>query len=528
MRFLVAALLLVAGCGGCGDDALTPDGGDDAIDVDADPNVRGMVTVHVVDKLDGPVSGIDVVFIDTDATVTQAVTDASGTVQASVFPNASVTAIRERTGGNSYSMTTLLALNPGDDIELVTAWEAASSGEDPFSVRVLPLPSADLVSAAKSGSTATFTTVQPHGLAAGDTVVIQGTAPAGYNGTWTVATATPTSFTANLGGGGLGNATTLGTAAKGYPFTVNYTAATGAQGYTVYTACGATDVGTTLAPQVVMLAGCTPATSTVVVVARGGGGAPISYAQKTDVAVTAGGNTTITDSWHAMDTLAVTYSNPTTRVTDIVAERYVPYIRTPPIAMGTGMTMNMATSSSATAFMKTRVRCPTGAAPDCLSNNIGSVSQTITERVDGTLASYSLDVGANLLPWVTATYTPGTTTIDVSVTGTGAIDLFEANLRYAGATGSPRGSTIYTWRVFGPIAQSVTFPTLPSTIAGDPTVRATDVQSQFQVYLCETEAVNGYRAAVKNPYETLATCEANGTPTTKPLTAAKSRLSQWN
>ena len=534
MRFLVAALLLLGGCGGCHGYPIDADSGDDGDgptsdgDIDADPNVRGMVTVHLVDKNGVAVPGIDVVFIDTDSTLTQAVTDATGAVSANVYPNASVTAVHEHTGGNSVSLTTLLALNPGDDITLITSQEAASIAGDPFSTRIVPLPSADLGSASKAGSTGTFTTLQPHGLVAGDTVVVANTSPSGYNGTWTVATATATSFTANLGGGGLGNATTLGSAAKAYPFTFNYSSNASAQGYTVYTSCGATDVGTSLAPQLTLEMGCTPATMTVVVVARNGSGTPIAYAQKTGVAITSGGSTTITDTWHPIETLIATYSNPTARVTDISVERYVPYLRAPATASGTGLGPTLLTPSSATAFMKTKLRCPMTSSSECLSNAIGTVTQTITEQVDGTLPTYARDIGAYLLPWVTAMYTQSTTSIDVTVTGTGTIDLFEVNMLYNGATGTPRNGTIYTWRVFGPIAQSVTFPTLPSTLPGDPTVRTTDVQSQFQVYLCETDAVNGYRNAIKNPYQTLALCEGNSTPSTKPLTATKSRLSQWN
>jgi hypothetical protein len=538
VKFLVAALLLLAGCGGCGDDsALIDGGGDDGgdADIDADPNVRGMVTVHLVDKSGMPVPGIDVVFIDTDATLTQAVTDATGAVQASVYPNASVTAVHEHTGANSISLTTVLALNPGDDIQLVTSWEAASIAGDPFSLRVVPLPSVDLASASKSGSTGTFTTLQPHGLAAGDTVVVANTTPAGYNGTWIVATATATSFTANLGGGSLGDVPctppetcAAGTAAKAYPITVSYASYASAQSYTVYSSCGGTDVGASTAPNLVLEAGCASNAVTFVVVARGAGNAPIAFAEKANVDVTAGGSGMITAPWTPIYTLQAAYSNPTTRVTDISLERYVPYLRNAPVASGTGMTQNLATPSSATAFMKTRLRCPTGASSNCLSNNVGNVTQTITEKVNGTVGTYALDIGANLLPWVTAIYTQATTSIDVTVTGNGAIDLFEANMLYNGATTTPRNATIYTWRVFGPTAQSVTFPTLPSTLPGDPTVRTSDVQSQYQVYLCETDAVNGYRNAIKNPYETLALCEANSTPTTKPLTATKSRLSQWN
>jgi hypothetical protein len=539
VRALVIAILFVAACGDCGSNPGTIDGNGDGdsmldADIDADPNVRGMVTVHLVDKLGIPVPGIDVIFIDTDATQTRAVTDATGTVQASVYPNASVTAVHEHTGANSYSMTTVLALDPGDDIELVTSWEAALPTEDPFSRRVMPMPSADLASASKSGSTGTFTTIQPHGLAVGDTVIISDTAPSGYNGNWPVTSVSATGFTATLPSGGLGAGTTLGNAAKGTRFTINFSAYTNAQSYVVYTSCGGTDVGTTLNPTLVLPAGCALSSMTIGVVAKGGGGAPLAYARDTNITVAGGGNTTITDTWHTMTTVAATFTNPTNRVLTFATERYEPYLRIPFVGAGggsTGGTVTVYPQSIATpvAFMRTRLECPSSAgSPDCISSNIGTAIQQVTERVDGTAPTYALDIGANLLPWVNGEYKPQTTSIDVTVTGTGTIDLFEANLLYSGMTGTPRDGYIYSWRVFGPLAQSITFPTLPNDLPGDPTLRTTDVQSQYQVWLCETDAVSGYRNAIKNPYQTLALCEANPNTTTKPLTATKSRVSRWN
>jgi hypothetical protein len=538
VRALVIATLFVAACGDCGSNPGTIDGNGDGdsmldADIDADPNVRGMVTVHLVDKLGIPVPGIDVIFIDTDATQTRAVTDATGTVQASVYPNASVTAVHEHTGANSYSLTTVLALNPGDDIELVTSWENAQITEDPFSVRVMPLPSVDLASASKSGSTGTFTTIQPHGLVGGDTVIISDTAPSGYNGSWTVATVTTNSFTANIGSGGLSDATTPGNAAKGYRFTTGFSSYTGAQSYVVYTSCGGVDVGTTLTPTLVLPAGCMASPMTLAVVAKGAGNTSLAYAKNLDITVTANGSAPITDTWHAMDTVTASFSNSTNRVTRFDIERYEPTLRIPLLGTGgalTGgaMTVYPQSISSPTAFMKSRLQCPNGASVDCISNSTGTATQVVTERVDGTASTYALDIGANLLPWVSAEYKPQTTSIDVTVTGTGTLDLFEANLRYTGATTTARNGYIYNWRVFGPLAQSVTFPALPDDLPGDPTVRTTDVQSQYQVWLCETDAVSGYRNAIKNPYETLALCEANPNTTTKPLTATKSRVSRWN
>jgi hypothetical protein len=147
----------------------------------------------------------------------------------------------------------------------------------------------------------------------------------------------------------------------------------------------------------------------------------------------------------------------------------------------------------------------------------------MSAKVAGTSLTYGLDIGANLLPWVNAVYDPVTTTINVTVTGSGTYDLFEANLRYV------RGQTIYTWRVFGPTAQSVTFPTLPSSLPGDPTVRPSDTQSAYQVYVCESDAIADYRAAIANPFRSLGTCETSPAVATKPSgLGTLNRLSQWN
>jgi len=107
VRLALFCALLVA----CGDDGNTMrDGGDgggsdgDSM-IDADPNVRGTVTVKIVDKNGSALQGFYVVFIDTDATVTERMTDAAGVVSADVYPNASVTAIRTR--GMSYALVTV-------------------------------------------------------------------------------------------------------------------------------------------------------------------------------------------------------------------------------------------------------------------------------------------------------------------------------------------------------------------------------------------------------------------------------------
>jgi hypothetical protein len=215
-------------------------------------------------------------------------------------------------------------------------------------------------------------------------------------------------------------------------------------------------------------------------------------------------------------------------VTDIGVERFTPYLRglAPVASSGTTaggpVNLMLASATPAQATMRTLISCDSGASASCISNAKGAAFQTISHRVSGTVTSYALDLAATLLPWVSASYLPASTTLDVTVTGTGTYDLFEADLRYI------RGQVIYTWRVFGPTAGDITFPTLPSTLPGDPTVRTTDTQSAYHVYLCESDAIAGYRAAIANPYAALGTCESPPSVTTVPYAGTLNRISQSN
>jgi hypothetical protein len=504
------------------DGGVTPDGM-----VDGMSDSRGPVTIRVVDKNTAALADIHVVFIDTDGTTTTVLTDAAGQAIGNVRAGASATAIRQRDGGDAYSLTTILALAHDDVVTLITAAGEVSSLQDPFTQRVVPLPSADIATASKSGQAATYTTVRPHGLVTGDRVIVDDVLLAGYNGSWTVESVpSVTVFTANIGSGGL-QASTGGTATKALPFTFNIPSYSGASSYEVHTPCGPVDVGLTSSPTLLLRVGCARDPMDVTVYAKSSS-VRVAAVHASGVALVAGGSTTLAGAWQALSAFSATYTNPTTRVTSIAASRYPSYVRgaAPATASGTASdasaTLGMNVARPASAWMRTILRCPSGSSPDCISSSSGVAQQIITQQIDGTSASYALDVAATLLPWVSAVYVPQSTTIQITVTGTGAIDLFEANLRYI------RGQTIYTWRVFGPVAGSVTFPTLPSHIPGDPTVRPQDTQSAYQVYLCETNALSGYRAAIQNVYETLGTCESSASTTVRPTSGTFNRLSQWN
>ena len=537
VRALALLAALTAGCDGCGDSAGSADArGDgassDAV-LDADPNVRGTVTIRIVDKNDAPLAGFYVVFVDTDGTLTETTTDAAGAAAASVYPNASVTAIRTR--GAAYALTTVQALVPGDTITLISAASDVSSSEDPFSQRVVPLPSANIAptpnGATKSGSIATFTTLEPHGLAAGDRVIVQGVAVAGYNGTWTVTTATATTFSANLGGGGLadsGTANIGATAAKGEPFTITFAGYAGAERYEVHTPCGTLDVGASTSPTIVLRAGCAASTIDLEVHAKTNAGALLAWTQSAGVTFVPSGSTVIADPWQAPSALMLSYTNTTSRVTDVDVERFSPYVRGVAVAAGSTApasgtaTLVLSTSKPARAAIRTTFHCPSGASPDCTSTSTGGARQFVTEVADGAAATYALDVGASLLPWLRVLYVPLATTLEIETFGTGTYDLVESNLRYT------RGQTIYTWRTFSPLAQDLAYPTLPATAPGDPTIRPNDPQSGYQVFLCESDAIDGYRDAIENPYLALSACEASAAPGILPSPGAQNRVSQWN
>ncbi len=531
MRALLVGVVVAAACSGNGSGRIDSGAGDDTggdgdadVDamVDADPNVRGPVTVTIADRRGSPVPGMHVVFVDTDSTVTDVVTDSAGSASASVFPNASVTAIRERDSGLAFQLTTVLALNPGDTIRLIAEPGNVASADDTFTQGLVPLPAYYLTATTKSASTGTFTTSTPHGLAVGDSVVVADVSVAAYNGAWTV-TGTPstTSFTANLGSGGASDGVG-GTAAKADRFTVNYSAYGGAAYYEVDSPCGATDTLATN-PVILLRAGCVASTMDLVVLAKNSGGSTIAWTSTTGVAFTPNGSTTVTAAWQTPSAITATYTNVPAQVSNIALRRMAPYVREPAVSTSGavsagGATLMVNASLPAQAAMHSRFTCTSGTG--CVST---MAQQTLTQLVDGTQTGYALDVGANLLPWLTALWDPPTTTMQVGVTGTASYDLFQGAIRY---TRGQVSQVIYTWRVFGPTAGTFKFPTLPSTVPGDPTIRVNDPQASYVVGVCESDAINGYRDAIENVYEAYGTCLASSSPTIVRFGGTLNRLSQ--
>ena len=77
-----------------------------------------------------------------------------------------------------------------------------------FSAPVSLAPVASITGTSEVGNTVTITTSAASGFVAGETVYVSGVSVAGYNGTYTIATASGTTFTYNDSNAGLGAAST--------------------------------------------------------------------------------------------------------------------------------------------------------------------------------------------------------------------------------------------------------------------------------------------------------------------------------
>lgn len=115
---LLASLGTATACGSVKDQAgALPDAAIPTDDAPVTP-VRGTVHVTVLEPAGtgNPAVGATVVFVDADGTVTKKTTDTAGKTSADLLPGANATSIV--LVNTAYTMQTVLALQPGDDITL--------------------------------------------------------------------------------------------------------------------------------------------------------------------------------------------------------------------------------------------------------------------------------------------------------------------------------------------------------------------------------------------------------------------------
>lgn len=304
-------------------------------------------------------------------------------------------------------------------------------------------------------------------------------------------------------------------------FKISFPAASGASSYTIYTPCGGVVSSQTTNVQLPMKAGCLTSPMDLVVVSNNN-----QYAEAASVAFANNGSVTVTDPWHPFVQTSATYTNGPAFCADdnspddpcdIRMSRFVPDLAgwrpTSPLTISGAMGTLMATGpGAASAIVQTT-----------LGTN-GPEYQTFTDVIDGTDTSYALDVAARELPWLceeTAQcpmFSGPNGTLTIPVNGTGAYDLFEADVTFA------RGQQIFVWRIFGPTAGNVTFPQLPASVSVVSPV-SNDHQSGTHARICESDALAGWSVSRQAPFESLATCLQSTDPTARRYPGLHNRLS---
>jgi archaellum component FlaF (FlaF/FlaG flagellin family) len=304
-------------------------------------------------------------------------------------------------------------------------------------------------------------------------------------------------------------------------FEISFPAASGATSYTIYYPCGSVVSSQRTNVQLPMKAGCVSSPMDLVVVANTN-----QYAEAANVTFTNNGSVTVTDTWHPFVQTTATYTSGDAFCSDPNSPDYPCDIRTarfvPDLAGRRPMTP--LTVSGATGTLMTTGPGASSAVVQTTLGTNGPEYQTFTDVIGGTDTSYALDFATHELPWMcqkTAQcpqFSGADATLTIPVNGTGAYDLFEADVTFT------RGQQIFVWRIFGPTAGNVTFPQLPASVSVvQPT--SVDHQSSTHARICESDALAGWRISRQAPFESLATCLQSTDPTARRYPGTHNRLS---
>jgi hypothetical protein len=269
-------------------------------------------------------------------------------------------------------------------------------------------------------------------------------------------------------------------------FTVNVPAYPGAMAYDVYGPCGGTFAGAAgngaPTPATLTFADdCQKATMDLVVVALGPV-SPIAYVDANNVPYTNGGQLDITESWQPLQTITASYANVPTGTKQPQFFSFVPDGAGWPstgVSSGGG-NMTVSAPVGVTSLFLTRIESLDGV----------SVQEVIDQNT-GTPSSYSLDLGATLLPWLAKpVLDPAKGTITTAVTGNGSGDLFDVMVNYSRIVNNQ--TLKYEWTVFGPTPSDFTLPSLPLDLVDVAPHAGDQVSSSAYADFYDAEAVTGY------------------------------------
>jgi hypothetical protein len=274
-------------------------------------------------------------------------------------------------------------------------------------------------------------------------------------------------------------------------FTVSLAAYGGADHYYVYGPYGQQFTQTT-STTLMFSAYCEVPQMDLLAVAYDAAGNALAYVEKSGVAYSAGGSASLGTNWQGFSNFTATATNLGSDVTSAFVSRYWPdengyQAGNSATIGGTSASVTLTGPTSATAVVETT-----------LGN--GASVQRIRQRNAGTSTAYNLDVGNNLLAWVSMpTLDPATGIVTTPVTGTshGNVDIFAVNVRYGRTVGST--STSYFWTVYAPDAGTITLPTLPPEVGdvGPKTGDSAGFGNSAQ--LADYDTIAGYDQARLNP-----------------------------
>lgn len=251
-------------------------------------------------------------------------------------------------------------------------------------------------------------------------------------------------------------------------FTVSYPSYSGATYYDVVGPCGYYNAQTALSYAMTITTDCKQSAMDILVVANNASG-PIGYLEKPNVAYTPGGSTFVSGSYLLPATFSASYTNVDASVTGITFTRYVP-ARNGFTTVNSGTPANGTLSLNTLALNGQSSRVQTRASrPNELNN--------VFQNMAGNLTSYSMDMGATLLPWLNMPVVDlanKKVMIPVDTTGTTSDkpDVFVTSFSYSRTNGSA-GTTSYRWFVIAPEAADITLPPLPADV-GDVLPQSTD------------------------------------------------------
>jgi hypothetical protein len=270
--------------------------------------------------------------------------------------------------------------------------------------------------------------------------------------------------------------------------TVAFPSFTGATSYVVVGPCGTAPVAGSPATLTIFNS-CKQAMAEIVVVPHDANG-PMSSISKVNVPFVTTTSTTITGSYQGLRTLTSSFTNINPLVTTLSMTRAIPD------ASGFASAESISTPG-ATAVMT--VTGPQGVGGQLITTaTIASRSlQNVRQNVSGMAATYGLDIGATLLPWInTATYDAAAGKIVIPIDGTGTSNAKPDMVRIAASyrrTDANNVTTFFSWVMFAPEAVDLVLPALPPDLAGiKPT--ASDAVTITSAAMLEADTVSGYDA----------------------------------